>query len=339
MTVRDDRLDVEKPDATVRLWINDTQDTSSTADDTEMWNATAALSSLDLLDDPRVVHDGIARGENLTIQEGVGSTSYWGCRRSAVEITRPFSWSWSGEAGTRYYILTLEDNTSVTWRNVRVFIPFLSGTAADPTAVSVFDMANDVDLTAGLHFRPSSSGVEFEVPEIGVGISRSWKVSYKAAVKAEFSVITLIASTATPDSTFAGAAFKTTVLHQQPASETFSGDVLILFQITDPQFSGRPVSMMNLVVVDARTTQRVVNWWPHLSRPNALVIPDVSIPAGAVASWDLFFSYQEPGPGGIYSFLGSELGAVILVLAVIIAVVMSLLASEKYEKRRRRREG
>lgn len=328
-------LNNKAADSTTTLYVNDTKNTASTADDTAMYSSAAALGYLDLLHDASVTHAGSTlRGENITIEDGA-SPNFATDRASEIQISRSFNWSWDGGTNTYDFTLLLTNAATRTWWNAWFSVPFIPGTAADPNSVTVFDQANNQYLTSGLNFLVTGGSVEFEVTNIGAGLSRTWDLKYSPVARAEFSVIRLDLTQATPDNTFAGAAYKGRVTTTLSSSQTFSGDIMIVFNVADPSFAGQIVDLTSVTIVNVRMGTRVANWFPHPTQANIVVLPNQDIPAGAVQSYDVYFAYRSGSAGGVGDFLGSELGAIVVVILLILVLVFGI----DNARMRRRRDG
>ena len=317
--IRRDVLYVDKSQNANRLWINDTKSTSSTADDTILWYATTSLVFLDLTSLSTTTD-----GENLTLQEGSGSIAFRTDRETQVDLARGFNWSLTGSQNERSFVLTVTNNATRTWYNAWFHVPFAVDTDAKPSSVTVFDHANNQYLDSGLHYTVTGGAVEWEVSTIAADISRTWTVTYTDWSTAESGLLGLEATTAVPDSSFTGIAFRARVSHQQTASASFSGDIVVRMNVQDPSFAGRVVDMGSLVVVDVRTGMRVTNWIPHPIQVNVFVMPDQSIPAGAVQQYDIYFAYTQLQGGGVGSFLGSEWGILAFLVLFILALIFGI---------------
>jgi hypothetical protein len=320
---RDAMYITKSSDSTSRWWINDTKSTTGTGDDAIVLNTTGAYVYLDLT--------GLSTttdGENVTVQDGVAA-NFRTDRESEIRLGRGFNWSATGSTNEYTFLLTVTNNATRTWHNAWFSVPFRVDTDGRPSSVTVFDQANNQYLTHGLHYEVTGGTVEWEVPSIASGISRTWTVRYTAWSISESGLLGLEATTAVPDSSFTGIAFRSRVSYQQTASASFAGDVVVRMNIQDPSFTGRVVDMATIVVVDVRTSQRVTNWVPHPTQTNVFVMPDVQIPAGVVQQYDIYFAYTSMQGGTIGGFFGSDLGIVAVIVMLIVIIILAIDAAQR----------
>ncbi len=150
------------------VWLNDTKDTTSTADDTVVF--TAASSGLNIF--------GTA-GQNITVAcNGCGTGGVIGVRQSTSKITSAFTWTQNSD--TKQYTTTtaIKNGGQYNWTNVYLFISFVPGIRTNTARVNVTDLDNAVLLQVGLHYTLGEAGVELAFPYLNSSKSRNFQTSW-----------------------------------------------------------------------------------------------------------------------------------------------------------------
>ncbi len=151
-----------------RLWLNDTQDTATTADDTIVLNITYT-GFFDLTQ----YGDGL----NLSL-ETTGTASVNATRVSQVRYVSTFLWS--QDTTTREWTMTtnLENTISLRWTSVTIYIAFPQELDPDASTVVVRDVSAAIDLEKGIHYDLTDGGVYLALTEHASGASTTWRVTF-----------------------------------------------------------------------------------------------------------------------------------------------------------------
>ena len=173
------------------LWINSTQNTTSTADDTPILSTASALTYL-----------GLA-GQNLSVQVA-GSTGITVDRLAQVKVVNTFSWTQDLQTLQFSYSPQIANRLNVSWTNVQDYISYVPGHAADPSTIVVKDVTNNAILNPGVNYIVTSSGIALELSSVGASATRSFGITYNQTVN-DTSILEPACSPGNPTGgTFAG---------------------------------------------------------------------------------------------------------------------------------------
>lgn len=148
-----------------RLYVNDTKNTTSTADDTIVLDTTSARTYIAL------------GGQNITVRV-LGSTGVTVDRFSKVKLVQAFSWTQDLQSTQFTYQPSVANSLNVSWSSVFVFISWVPTTTPDPKTVVVTDTQNQIVLDRGVHYDLTDAGVYLMLTSLGAGVTRSFLVTY-----------------------------------------------------------------------------------------------------------------------------------------------------------------
>src|SRR5574340_189455 len=195
--------------------------------------------------------------------------------------------------------------------------------------VVIIDLDNsNIPLQPGSQFSSDYKGIYMGLTSLGANRARHFQISFNAQITTSFSVLSVVANSAVPDSTFPPAAWKAIVTYAQPQGSTFQGDVVVRFAIQDPSFQNRIVDVSTLTVVDGSTGQRILNWYPHPTQSNVIVIPSVTLKPGTIQTYNLYFSYTS-GSAQNFLGLGSQQWSIVALVLLIFMVIFAVVAASR----------
>ncbi len=166
--MRDDLHLVVVSGSLTRLWLNDTQDTDATGDDTIVLNITYT-GYFDLTQ--------FGDGLNLSL-ETEGTASVNATRVSQVRFVSTFLWSM--DTTTREWTMTtnLANTLGIRWTRVNVFLAFPQELDPDPSTVVVRDVTASVNLEKGIHYDLTDGGVYLALTSLTSGGSKTWRITF-----------------------------------------------------------------------------------------------------------------------------------------------------------------
>ncbi len=150
------------------VWLNDTKDTASTADDTVVFTAASSAQGM-----------FTTAGQNMSVAcNGCGAGGLTVVRQSTVKITTAFTWTQNTD--TKQYTTTtaIKNNGQYNWTNVYLFISFVPGIRTNLATVNVTDLDNALLLQVGLHYVLVEGGVYLAFQFLNSTKSRNFQTTW-----------------------------------------------------------------------------------------------------------------------------------------------------------------
>lgn|SRR5574340_986694 len=305
------------------IYLNDTKDTATTTDDTIICQFSTPFGTLTQC--PSGVN---LAGQNISVVT-LGGSNVRADRTSIVTVFQNFNWSFNAAADSYQTQATVSDTSPLPWTDISAYFAFPAGVTPDPSSVAIIDLDNsNIPLQPGSQFSSDYKGIYMGLTSLGANRARHFQISFNAQITTSFSVLSVVANSAVPDSTFPPAAWKAIVTYAQPQGSTFQGDVVVRFAIQDPSFQNRIVDVSTLTVVDGSTGQRILNWYPHPTQSNVIVIPSVTLKPGTIQTYNLYFSYTS-GSAQNFLGLGSQQWSIVALVLLIFMVIFAVVAASR----------
>jgi hypothetical protein len=274
-------------------------------------------------------------GAVLPAGVSLSGLSYTIWTNRTISVVRDTHYRWQRSVTTQYFPATDKYETTVSfqntvgtqWRNITLFIAFQNGSKVDNRSVRVYDMNNTVDLTEGVHYVLSKTGVHMWFAVWNASLWRGFEITYttvnETSEPVHILVNTLGDSTGVSRTWNGGTFYFCNAEWTNDRREAYIGALYITLDLT--------------VSVDP-TTIKVLdkNGSPVISAiisGNTIIIPTITVPVGEKVNYTILFDSAQPTSPTSVQVMGVPILYLSAAVGVFSFVIGALFISFRKEQR------
>jgi hypothetical protein len=179
----------EITDSYTKLWVNDTKNTTSEADDTCLsgWCGTTETRSYHWTD----------YAHNLSVETDAAGSVKFG-RVAKIQVINTFSWGESSTTGAFLTQSTIENDCSMDWRYITVYWAFPEVDSdgvyveVDMSSIVVTDDDNNLELDRGEHWTTDAAGLYLAFQYLNSSDDRTFSVEFNRRLAEEGDIVSII---------------------------------------------------------------------------------------------------------------------------------------------------
>jgi hypothetical protein len=301
-----------------RLYVNDTKNTTSTADDTVLVNTTSALGYKAL------------GGQNVTVRVLGGTVT--ADRFAKVRIVNAFSWSQDTETNTYSYGPVLSNPLNVSETSVYMFASWVPNHTPDPNTVEVLDVQNSIVRQRGVNYDITDGGVYLMLNSLAAGTSRSFRITYEQALNDTNTLEPSCYPGVLKTGTYGGHDYSLIeVVCTNLNVNDYTGRVVFVLK------TSQAIDRSSVIVVDG-AGREVAGGLLYWNDERTLVVQRQAVSAHASVTYSVYFTF-EPELGTVNWFRSnSPLIVVALAIAAMISAAGYILPASQDPRSKRRQE-
>jgi len=227
--------------------------------------------------------------------------------------------------------ITFQNSVGVQWRNLTLFTPLQNNSKVNNASVRVYDMNNTVDLTEGINFVLSKTGVHMWFPAWNASLWRGFTITYTTVNESEYQIparvtVNQLGDGATVTMTWQSESFYyATATWTNAFREVYDGPFYITLELA---VSVDPKTVIVLGESGIVVTSAVVYG-------NTIVIPSIHIDVGSKVVYTVLFQSTSAGSPMDLTFAGLPVifvAIAVMIAAFIIGVVLYVFQKDERVK-------